>query len=349
MKLQTLIHILIGMVGIALLPRAQAVVPAPDGGYPGGNTAEGTSALLSRTTGIYNTAVGYLSLLSDTEGQLNTAIGAGTLLSNTADKNTATGAAALLSNTTAGFNTANGAFALFSNTTGDANTAVGAQALSGNTTGSQNTAVGAVALGSNTTGRNNIAIGFEAGSAVSIADNVICIGAGVIGDNVDDSCFIGNIATSTSPNGIAVLINSSGKLGTTTSSARFKDEIQPMDKASEALFALKPVAFRYKKDIDPAGTPQLGLVAEDVDKVNPDLIVRDKEGKPYSVRYDQVNAMLLNEFLKEHRKVEQQRKAFEAALAQQQKQIEALTAGLQKVSAQLEAGGAAPQTVVENH
>ena len=183
----------------------------------------------SRTTGIYNTAIGYLSLLSDTEGQLNTAIGAGTLLSNTADNNTATGAAALLSNTTAGFNTANGAFALFSNATGDANTAVGAQALSGNTTGSQNTAVGAVALGSNTTGRNNIAIGFESGSAVSIADNVICIGAGVIGDNVDDSCFIGNIATSTSPNGIAVLINSSGRLGTTTSSARFKDEIQPMD------------------------------------------------------------------------------------------------------------------------
>ena len=292
-----------------------------------------------------------MSLLSDTEGQLNTAIGAGALLSNTADNNTATGAAALLSNTTAGFNTANGAFALFSNTTGDANTAVGAQALSGNTTGSQNTAVGAVALGSNTTGRNNIAIGFETGSAVSIADNVICIGAGVIGDNVDDSCFIGNIATSTSPNGIAVLINSSGRLGTTTSSARFKDEIQPMDKASEALFALRPVAFRYKKDIDPAGTPQFGLVAEDVDKVNPNLIVRDKEGKPYSVRYDQVNAMLLNEFLKEHKAfVEQQRKLEQqgATIARQQKQIEALAAGLQKVSAQLELRKPAPQTVLNS-
>ena len=121
-----------------------------------------------------------------------------------------------------------------------------------------------------------------------------------------------------------------------------------MDKASEALFALRPVAFRYKKDIDPAGTPQLGLVAEDVDKVNPDLVVRDKEGKPYSVRYDQVNAMLLNEFLKEHRKVEQQRKDFEAALAQQQKQIEALTAGLQKVSAQVELRKPAPQTVLNS-
>ena len=121
-----------------------------------------------------------------------------------------------------------------------------------------------------------------------------------------------------------------------------------MDKASEALFALRPVAFRYKKDIEPAGTPQLGLVAEDVDKVNPDLVVRDKEGNPYSVRYDQVNAMLLNEFLKEHRKVEQQRKDFEPALAQQQKQIEALTTGLQKVSGQLELRKPAPQTVLNS-
>ena len=168
---------------------------------------------------------------------------------------------------------------------------------------------------------------------------------------MDDSCFIGNIATSTSPNGIAVLINSSGKLGTTTSSARFKDEIQPMDKASEALFALRPVAFRYKKDIDPAGTPQFGLVAEDVDKVNPNLIVRDKEGKPYSVRYDQVNAMLLNEFLKEHKAfVEQQRKLEQqgATIARQQKQIEALAAGLQKVSARLELRKLAPQTVLNS-
>jgi hypothetical protein len=316
-----------------------------------GNTAEGTSALFSRTTGIYNTAIGYLSLLSDTEGQVNKAIGAGTLLSNTADNNTATVAAALLSNTPTGFNTANGAFALFSNTAGDANTAVGAQALSGNTTGSQNTAIGAVALGSNTTGRNNIAIGFESGSAVSIADSVICIGAGVVGDNVDDSCFIGNIVISTSPNGIAVLINSSGRLGTTTSSARFKDEIEPMDKASEALFALRPVAFRYKKDIDPAGTPQFGLMAEDVDKVNPNLIVSDKEGKPYNVRYDQVNAMLLNEFLKEDKAfVEQQRKLEQqgATIARQQKQIEALAAGLQKVSAQLELRKPAPQTVLNS-
>src|SRR5207248_4334420 len=131
-------------------------------------------------------------------------------------------------------------------------------------------------------------------------------------------------------------VDAFGHLGTTTSSARFKHEIKPMDKASEAILALKPVTFRYKHDLDPEGVPQFGLVAEEVEKINRDLVARDEQGKPYSVRYEAVNAMLLNEFLKEHRKVEQQRKDFEAALAQQQKQIEALTAGLQKVSAQLE-------------
>ena len=129
-----------------------------------------------------------------------------------------------------------------------------------------------------------------------------------------------------------------------TSSARYKDEIKPMAKASEALFALTPVTFRYKKEIDPAGASQLGLVAEDVEKVNPNLVVRDKEGKPYTVRYDQVNAMLLNEFLKEHRKVEE----LEANFAWQQKQIEALTAGLQKMSAQLEASQPAKQVALKD-
>src|SRR4029434_3034626 len=125
-----------------------------------------------------------------------------------------------------------------------------------------------------------------------------------------------------------MFINSDGKLGNSTSSGRFKEEIKPMDRGSEAVFSLKPVTFRYKKEIDPAGTSQLGLVAEDVEKVNPDLVVRDQEGKPYSVRYDQVNAMLLNEFLKAHRKVQeleatvaQQQKNFQARFAEQQKQI----------------------------
>ena len=156
--------------------------------------------------------------------------------------------------------------------------------------------------------------------------------------NASNSCFVGNICESTAGGSQAVYVNSDGKLGAQVSSRRFKEEIKPMDELSEALFALKPVSFRYKKDIDPAGTSQLGLVAEDVEKVNPDLVVRDKEGKPYSVRYDQVNAMLLNEFLK----------AQSPRLTHQQKQINALTAGLQKVSAQFEAGKPAPQVVVDN-
>jgi hypothetical protein len=133
-----------------------------------------------------------------------------------------------------------------------------------------------------------------------------------------------------------VFVNSDGKLGTTVSSRRLKDDIKPMDKTSEAILALKPVTFRYKKDCDPTGIAQFGLVAEDVEKVNPDLVVRDKDGKPYSVRYDQVNAMLLNEFLKEHRKVEELKKNFESKLAEQQNQIKALSSTLERVSARIE-------------
>ncbi len=145
--------------------------------------------------------------------------------------------------------------------------------------------------------------------------------------------------------GAAVQVNAAGQLGTAPSSQRFKDEIKPMDKASEAILVLKPVTFRYKHEIDPKNIPQFGLVAEEVEKVNPDLVVRDKEGKPYSVRYEAVNAMLLNEFLKEHRKVEQLTKDFQSKFTEQQKQIETLTAGLQKVSTQLEASKPAPQVV----
>jgi hypothetical protein len=187
----------------------------------------------------------------------------------------------------------------------------------------------------NTTGSGNTALGGEAGLNVTTADNVICIGTD--GENVSNSCYIGQIFNATSPAGTAVFINAFGKLGTATSSQRFKEEIKAMDQASEALFALKPVAFRYKKEIDPQRISQFGLVAEDVERVNPDLVVRDKEGKPYSVRYDQVNAMLLNEFLKEHREVQELKK-----------QVAALTAGLQKVSAQLEASKPAPQVVNNN-
>ena len=225
-------------------------------------------ALSSNTTGIVNTATGYQALVSNTDGT-----------SNTAD----------------------GVDALHDNTTGGGNTATGYQALLHNDTGDYNTAIGLFALGNVTTGSSNTGLGRSAGTSVTTADNVICIGDNVSGANVSNSCYIGSIFGQTSASGMPVFINAANKLGTTTSSKRFKEDIKPMDKASEALFALKPVTFRYKKDIDPAGTPQFGLVAEDVEKVNPDLVVRDKEGKPYSVRYDQVNAMLLNEFLKEHR------------------------------------------------
>ena len=361
-----LVVLVLACFGIS--PIAQAVVPAPDGAYPGGNTAEGQVALLSLTTGGFNTAVGFFSLRSDTTGELNTAIGAGTLFANTtASENTAIGAGALLSNMGT-LNTANGAFALFSNTTGNANTANGDRALFSNTTGDSNTALGfhalfstttgisntangsyalnnntagllntangGGALAGNTTGSSNIALGFGAGNSISTANNVICIGAA--GANVGDSCYIGNIFGQTSASGAAVYVNSNHKLGTLTSSCRFKDDIKPMKRVSEALFALKPVTFHDKKEIDPAGMQQFGLVAEDVEKINPELVVRDKEGKPYSVRYEQVNAMLLNEFLKEHRKVEQLKAEFDSKLAKQQRQIEALTAGLEKVSPQIE-------------
>jgi len=392
MKIQNVIQIPILIVCIGLLPKAQAVVPAPDGGYPGGNTAEGKNALFSLTTGGFNTAAGFLSLSSNTTGSFNTGIGAGTLLANVGgsngegSQNTATGAGALLSNTTGGFNTANGAFALFSNTTGIQNTATGTGALQSNTagldntanglnalhqnttgekntanglsalfsnsTGNQNTAIGYFASLNLTTGGNNVALGFNAGSAQTTGTENVYIGAnmfGVAGEN--SACYIKSIFGQTTVSGVPVFINSNNKLGTTTSSKRFKEEIKLMDKSSEALFALNPVTFRYKKEIDPTATPQFGLVAEDVEKVNPDLVVRDQEGKPYSVRYDQVNAMLLNEFLKEHRKVQE----LETNDAEQQREIKALiatvkeqAAQIQKVSAQLELNRLAPQTVLNN-
>jgi len=352
-----------------LLPTAQAV--SPDGCLPGGNTAEGCNALLSLTTGTFNTAVGFDSLLSNTDANFNTGVGAGTLLLNTEGENTATGAGALLSNTNGSQNTANGAFALFSNDTGAGNTAVGNRALFRNTVGAYNVAVGDLALFSLTkpvagnvdnnvaigtgalanvtAGSFNIAIGFNAGVNLTSGGQNIYIGTDgfptesstIRIGSAQTATYIAAINGQTASGGAAVYVNSDGKLGTSPSAVRFKDNIKSMDKASEAILALNPVTFCYKKEFDPKGIPQFGLIAEEVEKVNPDLVVRDKEGKPYSVRYDQVNAMLLNEFLKEHRRVQEQG----AIIARQQKQIDALTAGLQKVSAQLEASKPAPQVV----
>jgi uncharacterized coiled-coil protein SlyX len=470
-----------------LLPKAPAVVPAPDGGYTGFNTAEGQNALLSLTSGTGNTAVGWVSLLSITGGNFNTAVGAGALFANTADENTATGAGALLSNTTGSGNTANGAFALLgnnigirntatggyalfrnttgfdntaigfdalssnttasdntaagsfalsNNTDGQLNTAIGAQALQTNTTGSGNTANGRLALGANssggentatgahallanttgnhntatgysalfhntvghsdtacghfalagnttgeanvavgngalsqnTSGVGNIAVGYLAGYNLTTGNNNIDIGnQGVAGESdvirigaTQSRAYIAGVYGGVVNNqGAAVLIDTTGKLGTTIgSSRRFKEDIKPMERASEAIYRLEPVSFRYKKDIDPAGTPQFGLVAEEVEKISPDLIVRDKDRRPYSVRYDQVNAMLLNEFLKEHRKNREQEATIAelkvmiakqgATVAHQQEQIETLNAGLQKMIDQTQMSKAAPNVARNN-
>jgi hypothetical protein len=353
------------------LSKVQAVSPPPDGGYPGGNTAEGQDALLSLTTGAYNTALGLYSLVSLTDGQFNTGVGAGTLLGNTANENTATGAGALLSNTTGGGNTANGAFALFLNTTGSFNTVAGDSALFNNATGTQNTgvgisallsnisgnsntAVGVDALLNNTTGNSNIAIGSGAGGSISTANNVICIGTAV-GENASNTTWIGNVFGTTTVSGTTqpVIVSNTGQLGTVSSSRRFKKQIELMDQASESILALKPVTFRYKTD--KTNTAQFGLVAEDVAAVNPDLVVCDENGEIYSVRYEAVNAMLLNEFLKEHCKVvqleatvAQQQKSFESRVTEQEKQIEALTSGLQKVTAQIEMTKTVFEVLVNN-
>ena len=326
-----------------------------------GNTANGFYALYSNTTGGFNTANGSFALSSNTTANFNTAIGDGALASNTTGEgNTANGFVALQFNTIGGGTTAIGLGALFSNTEGVGNTAVGAPtdlpqttaALGSNIDGAYNTAVGQGALNNNTTGDSNTALGNSAGGAVITASNVICVGADVAGADVSNTTWMGNVYGVTTQSGTTapVVVSDTGQLGTIASSERFKKDIAGMENASDAILSLRPVTFHYKTDT--RGIPQFGLIAEEVAKVNPALVLPDKEGKPYSVRYDQVNAMLLNEFLKEHKKVQeqgatiiQQRKDFEAALAQQQKQIEALTAGLQKVSAQLELSKAAPQTV----
>jgi uncharacterized coiled-coil protein SlyX len=447
------ITILLALACFAFPQKAPAVVPAPDGGYPNFNTAEGTDALFSLTSGNNNTAIGSLALHGNTSGSANTANGSGALANNTTGSNntangfeallfnatgannTATGVDALLSNTTGDSNTATGAFALQSDTTGGANTATGANALfsntggilntangagalqsnttgvsntangvsalknntfggantangynalDSNTTGFQNTANGASALLNNTignsntangyrallrnTGSDNIALGALAGSNLTTSANNIDIGnAGVAGESnairigkvgTQQATFIAAISGKAVPGGVSVIVGANGRLGTVVSSQRFKTAIKPMEQASEAILALKPVTFRYKQEFDPEGIAQFGLVAEEVEKVNSDLVARDETGKVYTVRYEAVNAMLLNEFLKEHRRVQEQEATInqlqaadtkqEATIAKQQKQIEALNTGLQKVSDQLELSKPVPRTVANN-
>jgi trimeric autotransporter adhesin len=417
-----------------------AVSPPPDGGYPGGNTAEGDSALANLTNGLGNTAVGHEALENLTTGDANTAVGEHTLLqltsggNNTAIgngasasittgghntavgagalvfnqtgdnntalgdealfettgfNNTAAGASALFNNTTGFDNTAHGVSSLFSNktgfnntatgftalqnnTTGNSNTATGDGALAGNTSGNFNTACGISSLLSNTIGKNNTGIGSNSGGNLTTGNNNIAVGvnaglnlttgsnnievgnAGLAGEantirlgkqGMQKATFIAGIA-GTGLTGAQVVVNSTGKLGVVTSSARFKNDIKPLKDASEAILKLKPVMFRYKKEIDPDAACQFGLVAEEVDKVMPELVIHDEEGKPFTVHYDAVNAMLLNEFLKNYRADQEQGRQLqeqeltianlETLVKQQQKQIEALTATVLKVSERIE-------------
>jgi hypothetical protein len=369
---------------VGLLPNTKAVSPAPDGGYPGGNTAEGQNALLSLTAGTYNTAVGLFSLLSNQEGQFNTGVGAGALLANTAHQNTAIGAGALLSNTAGVKNTANGAFALFGNTVGNSNTAsgvgalfnnstgfnntaIGYNALLSNTTAGDNTAIGTTALFSNTTGEFNIAIGSQAlrdnvtgDSNTAIGDSAgfnitgsgnVCIGAGVNGFAGESNITrIRNVYESVATER-AVYVTSDNRIGTLASSRRYKEQIKPMEKASETIHSLRPVSFRYKKEIDPAQPLCFGLIAEEVADVNPNLVTLDCEGKPETVRYEAINAMLLSEFLQQHKAfLEEHHKVekLQATVSRQQKQIETLAADLETVSSRLELSKAESPTIANN-
>ena len=369
---------LIAIACLGILPAAKAVTPAPDGGYANENTAEGTSALFSLTTGFGNTGLGFQALASDTTGGGNTAIGGRTLRFNTASNNTAigwqslyknttgygntaVGTSALELNTTGGYNNAHGLQALFHNASGSYNNAHGYAALYYNTTGSGNDAFGTFALYSNTTsccndaygdnalaqstGTNNTAIGDFAGITLGRGDGNVYVGAGVFGVNGESNTTrIRNIGTTAIVGGTTVVIDGTGsvgdgRLGVASSSRRFKRDIQPMGESSETLFELKPVTFRPKDGITPDRLKLYGLIAEDVEKVNPDLVTYNQRGEVTTVRFEAVNAMLLNEFLKEHRKVEEQGKTIaelRSTIAQQQKGMEALAAQVKEQSAQIQ-------------
>ena len=429
-----LIPLALALAWLALSPSVRAVVPAPDGGYPNANTAEGEDALANLTTGLGNTGIGFRALFHNTTGSSNTGTGVNALQSNSAgsfntahgaaalagnaggDNNTATGVNALLlnrmgsDNTATGFealrfnidgqnnsatghralfhnstahnNTANGTSALFSNTTGGSNTAVGLHALRENTTGHDNTAIGAHALGDNITGHNNIALGYFAGGNLTTGDQNIVIGnAGVAGQahtirigtqGTHSTTYVAGITGNTVARGMTVYVAANGRLGTFPSTERLKEEIKPIGQASEAILALKPVTFRYKQELDPEGIAQFGLVAEEVEQVNPDLVVRNETGKAYTVRYEAVNAMLLNEFLKEHRKVREQEAKIvriksnlteqqatiallKATVTQQQRELNSLTASfkkqasqIQKISDRMELRKPAPQLIADD-
>jgi hypothetical protein len=307
------------------------------------NTAEGKKALASLTTGSFNTAVGNQALRSLASGNYNTALGWYALRLTTGDDNVAVGALAL-SNNTSSQNVAIGTSALGSNTIGGGNTAVGENALVTNTSGSNNVAVGNGALYFGN-GNQNIALGYLAGSDTGNGGGNIYIGAQMLGNAGDtNQTYIANIG-STNVSGAGtdtVTVNlATGLIGHLTSSRRYKEEIKPMKNASETLYRLNPVTYRYKKAIDPTQSPAFGLIAEEVAEVNPDLVARDAKGQPESVHYEMINTMLLNEFLKEHRTVQDQQKELDALKTELRKQ----GALIQKVSDKVEFNKPVPQIV----
>ena len=384
MKNRTIIFttVLSVLVCFGLCQQVQSATDTPDPGSVSlSNTADGHLALPG-VTGIYNSAFGFYALLSNGAANFNTGVGAGTLLVNTGNQNTAVGAGALLSNTTGEDNNAVGAFALFNSTTGSFVNGHGREALFSNVDGSQNNGFGDRALHSNvsgnfntavgddvlfnSTGDGNTAVGNNAGDSITTGSNNTCIGNGAGAGIVDGSdiiaigtpaagvfanfgptCFIGGINEPTGDPGstVAVLIDSNNNLGTSVSSRRFKHDIKPMDKASEALLALKPVTFKYNHDVK--GSTQYGLIAEEVAQANPQLVAY-RDGEPYAVKYDQINAMLLNEFLREHKKVEEQQASISQLKSEMQTMVAQLkeqAAQIQKVSAQLEVNKPGAQVV----
>ena len=313
-----------------------------DVGY--NNAAFGASALQSNTTGFQNTAIGTLALYSNTEGFVNTAVGHSALADNTEGVQ----------------NNAFGDGALGSHVTGNSNNAFGSQALVLDTDGARNSAFGDSALHSST-GSGNTAIGNQAGASLTTGDRNICIGDAVtgvaaesnrvrIGDNLptgsgQSACYIGGIAGQTvGAGGSTCYVDNAGKLGVFLSARRFKENIQPMDDASRVLFSLEPVTFCYKPEFDESGTPHFGLVAEEVAKVSPDLVTHDAKGELSTVRYEAVNAMLLNEFLKEHDKVEKLENTVANLVATMKEQA----AQIQKVSAELESTKRTQQVALNN-
>ncbi len=364
-------HIIFGAIlsTLAFLPGAHAVVPPPDGCYPNFTTAEGCKTLNALTTGMGNTALGSYSLFLNTTGNFNTGVGTVALLINNADNNTAVGTRTLLLNSTGSENTAVGANALLNNDTGSDNNAFGSSALLNNVDGvfnnahgrnalinntaSENNGFGDLALESVTTGTSNTAIGDDAGRfIVDGSGNVFvgdeagtglgtgvnsCIAIGATGAGpfatFDNTCFIGSIygeAVSDPGTQTAVYVDQFNNVGVFNSSRRFKHDIKPMDKASETLHRLKPVTFKFNSDWK--GTTQYGLIAEEVAEVDPQLVIHGKDGEVQSVHYEQINNMLLNEFLKEHKKVQE----LTATVAQQQKGMKILTAQLEELAVQIQ-------------